>query len=146
MSSIKLEAYGSAANALTTELDALANGSYTAASAEINNSSDLYLFNDLELTVTFGSAPTVNNPIEMYLIPSIDGTNFADGGGAVAPARNLYVGSFLLRAVTTAQRCLLRGVPLPPGKYKYVAKNGSGQAFPASGSVIKRIPYNHQVS
>jgi hypothetical protein len=146
MSSIKLEAYGSSANALTTELDALANGSYTNGSAAIDNTSNLYLLEDLELTVTFGSSPTDKAPVEVYLLPSIDGTNYADGSSSVTPARSLFVGSFLVRNTTSAQRLLLRGVPLPPGKYKYMVKNGTGQAFPASGSVIKRIPYNHQVS
>jgi hypothetical protein len=143
MSSIKLGSYGTGASTLTTELNALANGSYSAASAAIDNTSNLDLFDDLELTVTYGTNPTANAPVEIYLIPSTDGTNYADSG---TPARNLFVGSFLVQATTGAQRLILRGVPLPPGKFKYVAKNASGFAFPATGTVIKRTPYSHQVT
>jgi hypothetical protein len=143
MSTIQLKAYDAGSSILTTELNALANGSSSAASAAVDNSSTLNLFDDLELTVTYGTNPTANAPVEIYLIPSTDGTNYAD---STTPARNLFVGSFLVQASTSAQRLVLRGIPLPPGKFKYVAKNASGFAFPATGTVVKRTPYSHQVT
>jgi hypothetical protein len=142
MPDIRLQTYTSAAaNALTTELNSLAAGSYCAASGAIDNSTSLDPYDDLVLTVTFASAPTVNTPIDIYLIPAIDGTNYLDSG---TPARNLWVGCFLVQAVTTAQRLGSRGIPLPPGLFKYVLRNGTNQAFPASGSVMPRRPGRQQ--
>jgi len=71
------------------------------------------------------------------------------GASGQAPAP-CYVGSFPLRAVTTAQKVPLglglALVNLPPTKFKAFLLNKSGQAFPASGSTLKLVPYRHQYS
>lgn len=127
------------ANVLSTELDSLANGSATAAGTAYDNTTNLDLWADFVLDVTFASNPTAGSTIDLYLIPSVDGTNYADS--AVLPASYL-VGSFVLRAVSTAQKVALLRVPLLPGKAKFAAVNNSGQAFPASGSTVKLRTYH----
>lgn len=109
----------------------------------MDNSTNLDLYVDLLLQVTWGSAPTAGNSCDLYLIPSPDNTTYADGGGAVAPAKNLYVGSFYVRAVTSAQAMTLNNV-LIPQYYKLVLLNNSGQAMPASGSTLKYRQYSLQ--
>ncbi len=143
--SIRQQTYtAAAATALSTELNSLANGSYCTASAAIDNSTNLDLFDQLELNVTYGVAPSTGGTVDVFLLPSLDGTNYPDGGGATAPAPENQVGSFTLRAVTTAQRLSLRDIPIPPGLFKYVLKNSAGQAMAASGNTLKHRSYSMQ--
>jgi hypothetical protein len=134
MSSIQLAAYRGVSNAMTTELNSLASSTGKAISSAFDNSTNLDLFDDLQLTVTFASAPTAGTVVELYLLPSIDGgTDYADGSTSVLPQSSLYVGGFAVRAVTTAQKMIVRGVALPPGLFKYLVQNTTNQAFPRVG-------------
>lgn len=147
MSDIKLSSFlAAAANALSTELNSLAS-TQAALSSALDNSTDLAFWEDLMLTATFGVAPTANSVLTLYLVPSLDGTNYGDATSGASPVTSpaTYVGVFPLRAVTTIQRVPLRGVQLPPGLYKYQLVNGSGQAFPASGSTLQYRRYRTQV-
>lgn len=138
-----LSSYATIATALSTEFNSLANGSSTAASSAIDNSSVLDVWADLELNLgTFGSTPSAGAYIEVYLIPSVDGTNYADGSASVAPAAELFVGAFSVRAATAAQRLALRGVSFPPGLFKLLCINKTGQALNASGNTLKYRTYH----
>lgn len=147
MASIKLEA-AAITSVLTTELNSLANAA-AALGTEYDNATNLYLWAMFELNVTFGSSPTAGNTVDLYIIPAPDGTNYDDnttGASGAAPSTS-YVGGFPLRAVTSAQKVPLgatRRVDLPPTKFKVFVVNGSGQAFPASGSTVKMIAYRYQ--
>ena len=152
MSSEKLEA-GTLTTMASTELNSLANNAAALGSVVFDNAADLWPFAQFELTVTFGSAPTANYTIDLYLIPSIDGTNYDDavtGANGTAPATS-YAGAFPLRAITTIQRVPLGiggqagRIELPPSKFKILAVNKSGAAMPSSGSLIKMQPYRRQI-
>lgn len=126
-----------AVSALTTELNSLATAAYSAASAAQDNTTNLDFWADFELNVTFGTNPTAGTSVDLYIVSSLDGTNYGDGGGAVAPPYTSYVGPFPVRAVTTAQRIELRGIQLPEGLWKAVVlNNGTGQAMAASGNTL----------
>ena len=138
-----LSSFATIATALSTEFNSLANGSSTAASSAIDNSSALDMWADMELNLgTFGVAPSAGAYVEVYLIPSVDGTNYADGAAATAPAQELLVGAFSVRAATAAQRLVLRGVPIPPGLFKLLCINRTGQAMNASGNTLKYRTYH----
>jgi hypothetical protein len=141
MATIQLGNYAGTITAMSTELNSLGATSGKAISSAQDNSATLALFDDVELNVTFGSAPTAGTVVELYLVTSIDGTNYADGSSSVLPQSSLYVGGFAVRAVTSAQRMHIRGVALPPGLFKYLLQNTTNQAFPASGSTLVRNPY-----
>lgn len=150
MASIKYEA-AAITSLLTTELNSLASSARTAVGTEYDNSANLYTFGLFELNVTFGAGPTAGTLVDLYAIPAPDGTNYDDGSSSVAPPANCYIGSFPVRAVTTAQKIPLglgaRGlVTLPPTKFKLIAYNGTNQAFPASGSTVKMIPFRLQTA
>ncbi len=123
---------------MTTELNALANGSGIIGAA-IDNTTNLDLWADFQLNVDFVSAPTAGTSVDLYLIPSLDGTNYADSGAVLPP---YYVGSFPMVATTAAQIAVVRRVPLGPGKFKPYVFNGSGQAFPATGSTVQYRSYH----
>ena len=135
----------------STELNSLANAA-SALGSEYDNVTNNYLFGVFELTVTFGTAPTAGKTVDLYIIPTADGTNYSTtitGAGGYAQS-NSYAGSFPLQAVTTLQRLNLGGIGyrgllyLPPSKFKALLINNSGVAFPASGSTLKMIPYGRQ--
>lgn len=149
MADIKAKA-GSIATMASTELNSLANNA-GALGAEYDNATNLYLSGVFELNVTFGSAPTAGNTVDLYIIPAPDGTNYDDavtGASGSAPA-SCYAGGFPLRAVTTAQKVplgvgLSGPVPLPACKFKVFVLNKSGVAFPSSGSTVKMVPQLYQ--
>ena len=145
MATIQLTPYNAPSDVLTTGLDALGASTGKAITAALDNSGLLNLWADLELSVTFALAPTVNTVVEVYLLPSLDGgTTYPDGSATVLPQAALYVGGFVVRAVTTAQVMILRGVVLPPGFYKYLVQNTTNRAFPASGSTLTQATYQMQ--
>lgn len=141
MPSIQLNSYRGVVAAMGTELNSLGATSGKAVSPAIDNSAFLDLFDDLELSVNFATAPTAGTVIEVYQLRSLDGTNYADGSSSILPQAALYVGGFVVKAVTGVQRLHLPGIALPPGLFKYLVQNTTNQAFPASGSLLNRNPY-----
>jgi len=143
---ITQSAFGSLTTALSTELNSLANGAYTAASGAISNSAGS-LYGGFRLGVTFGTAPSAGGWVGVYLLTQYDGSNYADGGASPSiPQPELLVASFTLRSVTTAQLLDSPRVAVPPGSWKLVAFNGSGQAFPASGATVKYTLWSETVA
>lgn len=146
---LKLSPYKGVTSVMTTELNALALTSGKAISAAQSNAGDGLdastggdLFADLELKVTFASAPTAGTVVELYLLASIDGgTTYPDGSTTVLPQSSSYVGGFAVRAVNTAQIMVVRGIALPPDYYKYLVQNTTNVAFPATGSTLRENAY-----
>jgi hypothetical protein len=146
MAVIGLNPYRGVATVMTTELNALAASTGKGISAAIDNGTNLDLFADVELNVTFGTAPTANTVIELYIVTTLEttDTNYSDGSTTVLPQGSLMVAGFQVRNVNTAQRMHARSVPLPPGRFKYLVQNTTNQAFPATGSTLRHNPYKMQ--
>lgn len=132
-------------NVLSSDLDSLANAARTAAGTEIDNSANLDTYGALELNVTFGTAPSAGGYVALYMVTAPDGTNYSDGAAAVDPGADTWVLNIPVRAVTTAQRKITKWFPLPPAKLKFILYNGSGQAFPASGSTVELFSNNFEL-
>ena len=133
---------GSITSLLTTELNSLSSGSLSALGAEFDNTSGLYLFADFQLDVTFGSAPTANTPLVLYLVPKTDGTNYNFGGSSAA-WDGFVRGGWQMMAITTQQLLTIQGIAIPPLKFKIQIKNQTNQPLPSSGSTVKMVPYNY---
>lgn len=146
MATEKWTAGTSRGNVLTTELNALANAAYSAVGSVLDNSTNLDRFGIAELAATWATNPTDKAVLDLFAIPAVDATNYADGGATVRPSNFLYLGSFQVRAVTTAQRIATGVFNLPPFKVKFVLLNSSGFALPASGSVVSLWTFNRSVS
>lgn len=132
---------------LTTELNSLANNAATAPSSALSNSTEQDLYVDLEFVGTYGSAPTAGTTVDAYFVRSVDGTNYEDASstGPILP-QNGYVGSFVLRAVTTGQRVVIPQVPCPSRDFKVMLlNNATGQAMAASGNTLKGYFYHMSV-
>jgi len=145
MASVKWEA-GSESTVMGTELNSVADDGI-AVSIEIDNSTDLYLFDDVEwANATWGGAPSSGAVVELYaVLEELDGAGYEDGeDGTNAPPSSNLVGVFNIRAATSAQVHILRQVPIPPQKFKYVIINKTGQTTASSGNTLKRQPYRYQ--
>lgn len=130
----------------------LANNANTPATATYDFSSisptayrQLYAL--FHATVTFGTAPTANTQLQLFLLPSIrdNGTTFPDGGSAILPAGNLLVASFFVRNVNTVQQISGGAMPilLPPFPCRFVLRNnGTGQALANSPATAHRVDVN----
>ena len=146
MATEKWAAYTSRGNVLSTELNSLASAGRTAAGTEVDNGTNLDMFGVLELQVTFGTAPSAGGYVEIYMVTAPDGTNYEDGSNSVDPGTHKLIDRIPVRAVTTAQRLSGRVIPLLPEKTKFLLYNGSGQAFPASGSTLTLYTTNRTVA
>jgi len=132
-----------AVSLLTTELNSLANGSASAASAAIANQTDLNVYADIELVL--GSlSPVAPNYCTLYILEAIDGSNYPSATGSVLrnqPSQILC--TFPLdTTASTAQRVVVRNVVIPPGSFKVVLDNQAGVALASSGNTVKMITYN----
>ncbi len=142
---VKWKASGRTTNPVTildTGLNSLANNAGALSNA-ISNASDLDLYMDMELVVTYGTAPTEDSLNEIYLLRSADGTNYEDYGTEGRP-RDGFVGGFIVDNVTTEQRIILRQVQAPPRDFKVYILNKTGQSFAASGNTLKAWFYTEQ--
>lgn len=131
---------------LTTDLNSLANNA-AALSSAIDNDTDLDVYADFELVVTYGTNPTNQSLVELYIVRTVDGTNFEDASttGPVVP-RGGFVGGFSLQATTSAQRIVIPEVRLPPRDFKVMVINKSGQTMAASGNTLKAKTYKYQIA
>lgn len=135
MTTTSHKAYTAAiATALSTQLNSLGNSANSAASSNIDNTTNLDLFHDLTLTVaTQGSARSAGATVGVYLIMALDGTNL----DAVNETTAELVATFQLDAATTSRQLTRRDVPIPPGVFAYFLRNATGQAFASSGNLLE---------
>lgn len=147
MSTVKWSPYGTYTAAIAgASLQNLATATAVLGSA-IDNTSNLYVYSDWDLTCKFQASPTAGSTVDLYLLPSLDGTNYADGSASVTPSRTLLVGTFPVQPNTTAQRIAVRGVMLSPGKVKPLVINNAGQSMTnnSTDNVLSYVAYSETV-
>lgn len=151
MGAVTWTAYGAADDIGGTAFNSLADGS-GAISSEVDNSTDLKMWGDLE--VTQGGAVTssgLDARIDVYLVPTYDGTNYPTPGGATTFTGTQFVGTISsvetvgTVAVTNYTNGTLRSIMLPPTKFKIGLVNELGASFNSSVTVKLRR-YNSTVA
>ena len=148
MTDIKNSGYKAAAvSALTTELNTLANDGWSALSAAIDNSANLYLKVDFELDLASITPTGLDAAVELYLVPSVDGTQYPSvsftGSAEEQENQQYYVGIFMLSLSTEVHIHTLRDIELPPGLWKVGVRNRANVAFAASGNTVKWRPWQY---
>lgn len=125
-----------------TGLNSLANNGRVL-SSEVDNSSGggspERVYGDFELYVGFGSAPTAESPINLYLVAALDATNYEVGDGTDAARTNTLIGTMNVLNGTTAKRFTVKNIMLPPSKFKILVENKTGQSFASSGNTLKIV-------
>ena len=136
---------GNPATVMSTDLNSLADGAAVLSGALSNDANDeLDLYADVELLFTAAAAPDADMTLDLYVVRSVDGTNFEDATAARPPASG-YVGSFVSANSTGAQRLVVPRVELPPEDFKLLLVNNLGAALVASGNVLTALFYTEQV-
>ena len=137
---------------LTTTLNSLANGAIDIGGTIIDNTSNKHhnLAAELYLATVDLSAQT-GLTVELYLVPSIDGTNYVDDGTDASttdlPPGSSYVGTFTIQKTHAAHRsAIVCKECLQALKYTPILKNSTGVAFASSGNILKMKTNSDQVA
>ena len=134
VAAINWESSPSLTSYLTTELNSLADAG-NKLGAEIDNSTGLDTHMDVEVNLAAqASARDSGANVEVYLVPALDGTNYSYGSDSVDPPPQFKVAAVGFDAATTARRSGAQLILVPPGKFKLLFINSTGQAFAASGN------------
>jgi hypothetical protein len=120
---------------LSTQLNALANGGYSALGSAYDNSSNLDRWGWVELSLV-SLNPTAGACIYVYLAPSVDGgTDYDDGPSSTNPASHLLVAALSVKTGSAAKKVVsLVPFALPPGLFKFALKNQCGVVLATSDS------------
>lgn len=145
MASVKWEV-GTDTTIISTELNSLADQGQAIASTAYDNSSNLYLFCDVEWHhEILGFTPSLGSLIELYLIREVLATgSFEDGDATIAPPAQNLVGIFNIRSTTAAQTHILRQIPVPADKWKWLVINKTGGTLASSGNTLRQKPLRYQ--
>ena len=130
----------------TRTLVSLADNEWTDLSDEIDNSNTKYMMMDLELVLGSAAFTGTDSILEIYVIPTIDDTNYPSwtGDGIVDEQENqiFFVGAVTTDGLTAAQDMALRDVSMPNGKFKFGVRNRGGVALAASANTLSWRPWN----
>ena len=96
----------------------VANGATFTSTTEIDNTTDRYGYLAVEVVWQYTTAPTANKSVEVYLLRSLDGTNYEE----VAP-QALVAGVSPPADTAAHRRVLLTAFPLVAAKYKFAVRN-----------------------
>jgi hypothetical protein len=92
----------------------------------------------------FATAPTKNSVIGLYARPlNIDGTADTEVPEATRPT--VWIGSFIMNNVTTAQYCELIARDVPWEAEYYIHNNNTGQTLSA-GWTLKVTPFSYKAA
>jgi hypothetical protein len=133
---IGYETFGNQFTALSSELNSLANNGIAVSIGVFDNSSARDFHCLVELVSVMSGAPSANGTIDVYAVPSLDGTNFDIGAvGSFAPSDALLLATFQPPQAASS-RMVHRAEILTPGLYKVVVVNRVGVTMAASASTV----------
>lgn len=135
----------------TQKIDSLTDNEWTDLSDEIDNSTNLYFGCILELVLGSAAFTGSDSGVEVYIVPTIDGTNYPDWTGnstSDAPEQAGYFVAFLpIKASTSAKRVVSDPegpIELPQGKFKFGLRNRGNVALASSGNTLSYRPVSYQ--
>lgn len=134
-STFKRVAWASIGNQLTTELNSLGNGAYSALSAAYDNTSGLYLYGSLEINLA-SLNPTAGAYLQIFMAQSLDGTNYEDIPGTTNPGYHMALPLISVTTGSAAKRIITPVFNLPGGKVKFSLLNGTGVSLAASSNTV----------
>ena len=130
------------------DLDSLTDNEWTDLSDEIDNSTDKYSVVDIEIVLGSAAFTGTDSALEVYIVPSVDGTNYPNWTGNVTTDEQennpYFVGSIPTSGATEAQREVISRVPIPPGKFKFGFRSRLNVTAAASGNTVKWRPHSFE--
>lgn len=129
-------------------LNSATDNEWTDLSDEIDNSTNLYVMYDFEIVLASAAFTGTDSEIELYIVPSVDGTNYPNWTGNVTTDeqenQQYFAGSGTTSGATAAQRIAISRVIVPPGKSKVGLRNRANVTLAASGNTVKYRPHSYQ--
>jgi hypothetical protein len=131
----KWAAWASRSTGLTTELNSLANGAYSAAGSAFDNTTNLDEWAAAEIALA-SLNPTAGAYLQLFLVQSLDGTNYEDAASSTNPGYHQSIAVVSLTTGAAAKKIDTAPFRIPPGKFKLVLLNKAGVALAASGNTV----------
>lgn len=135
----------------TQKIDSLTDNEWTDLSDEIDNSTNLYAYAQLDLVLGSAAFTGTDAGVEIYIVPTVDGTNYPDWSGNAttdAPEQSHYFVAFLpLKAATAARRVVSASggpIELPQGKFKFGMRSRANVSLASSGNTLYWRPVTYQ--
>ncbi|NIT55419.1 MAG: hypothetical protein GWN00_04030 [Aliifodinibius sp.] len=127
---------------MTNGLDGLADNTTNVGGTIFDNSSNLDFYMCAELVLNSVDLSSETNPtVELYMVPSIDGTNYCDTGSDASstdiPPASTLAGIFIIQETNASHRAGIEMFRIGPLKYTPVIINKTGQAFHATTNTLK---------
>lgn len=137
----RLSAYETLATPLDTELDSIANGSLTAASAAIDNTTLRHRHCAFTLTLGAQTARTAGASLAIYRNDAVDGTNYdtVDASAPLVAVIPLPTGTGAGQWTRVVRNCLT------PGLFKFFAGNNSTQTTAASANLLEIRMFSDEI-
>ena len=131
---------------MSADLNSLANNAVNVGVVLPDNTTNRYFYVEFELILTSVDLSAQANPaVEVYLVPSYDGTNYADTGTdaslTVYPPTQYLVAVMGVAETSAAHRSVSPHVIIDPLKYTPVVINKTGAAFAAATNTLKSKYY-----
>lgn len=131
---------------MSTDLNALADDATNVGAVLPDNTSNRYFYVEFELYLASVDLSAQTNPgVEIYMVPSYDGTNYADVGTdastTVYPPAQYLVAVLGVAETSAVHRAVSPHILIDPLKYTPVVINKTGAAFAATGNVLKSKYY-----
>ncbi len=131
---------------MDTDLNALASLTTNVGAVVIDNTTNRYLYAEFELVLaSVDLSAQVNPAVEIYLVPSYDGTNYADTGTdastTILPPAQYLVAVMGVAITNAAHRAVSPHILIDPIKYTPVVINKTGIALAATLNTLKAKYY-----
>lgn len=133
----------------TQTLNSLTDNEWTDLSDEIDNGTNKYAWVDLYLELGSAAFAGTDSGIEIYIVPSVDGSNYPSWSGnstSDAQQNNAFFVAFLSTTATTAAQKMATPphapVRLPSGKYKYGVRNRGNVTLAGSANTLYWRPHS----
>jgi len=131
---------------MSTDLNALANIAVNVGAVLPDNTTNRYFYAEFELILASVDLSAQTNPaVELYMVPSYDGTNYADTGTdastTVYPPAQYLVAVLGVAETSAAHRAVSPHIMMDPLKYTPVVINKTGAALAATGNTLKSKYY-----
>lgn len=128
---------------LTTELNALANGAFSAVGSALDNTANSDQYGALDIVLS-SLNPTAGAYLNLYLVQSLDGTTYEDAPSATNPGTHMLVANVLVTTGSAAKRIMTPWFYIPPGKFKFVLLNATNVALGATTNTVTLYTSNDE--
>jgi hypothetical protein len=133
------------ATILSTETNALATNTMTAASTTYDNGTNLNIYCDLETVINCTGTPSAGAYVAVYIWEAPDGSNFPAQSDADLRLTTTQLFCTVPIGVTanSAQRVVVRNLVMPPAKFQFKLDNQIGVVLSSTtNSTVKILAYN----